>query len=421
MSQVMLLIVLLKFKKQNHSKSNIYFLILIAIIYVLLFEYGRLFEDFVFRGSVTSFFYIICDAIGLYFLYALTKENSTRFSKLIFITAAAFFLNALLSIFRLTYLIAPDFYQLPLTIQNSVFIFILTQTFFTLIFLGVSYFWVEESGAGSKILSIETEQYRKLLDAKELSLKQLLLSQKSTMLGAYAHLVAHEINQPLATLQINADFLKELLLPKTELVRERGLVDSMIVEILRASTIIRSIKGLLTQDENGPSFFSLDVLATEVAQTQRKKMLENNIELNMSLNTATFIFADKNELQLVLMNLFENAIFAIASSTKSKSSNLSKITSKAPHFQNQIKLVTCFEGKNVVIKLMDNGPGVNPEYRNNLFELHNTSKAGGTGMGLWLSSFIAKRHQGALTYDDSYLEGASFSLVFPCMHQQVDI
>jgi hypothetical protein len=140
-------------------------------------------------------------------------------------------------------------------------------------------------------------------------------------------------------------------------------------------------------------------------------MLSSGIELNTSLNTAALILGDKDELQLVLMNLLENSFFAMTNSLKNSSSET------YPH--NQITLMTYFEGENVVLKVVDSGPGVNQEYRNNLFELHNTSKAGGTGMGLWLSSFIANRHNGTLTYDDSYLEGASFSLIFPRVHQQV--
>jgi len=423
LSQVMQVLFLLNLTKEWDPKKKTYltyFSLFVLCVYALFFEYARNFPDFIFRGTLTSIAYLISDVLSLYLLWRLRQSKDPSWSKQLYFPAVAIFGNFLTSIFRVIFLLYPDVLGLNPDAQLSIGLFILMQVFSTLTFVGISYYWVEELGITNRKLMAESKEVKALMAVKERTLNQLLLSQKSTMLGAYAHLVAHEVNQPLATLQINADFLKELLSPKTDLVRERGLVDSMIVEILRAATIIRSIKGLLTQDKNGPSFFSLDALATDVAQTQRKKMLENNIELNMSLNTAKFIFADKNELQLVLMNLFENAIFAIASSAKGKSSNILKGASNALHFQSQIKLITCFEGKNVVIKLMDNGPGVNPEYRNNLFELHNTSKEGGTGMGLWLSSFIAKRHHGTLTYDDSYLEGASFSLIFPCVHQQVD-
>jgi len=410
-SQALLILILQKLNGKSHSRNLSYAAIFIAVTYIILFEYGRIFEGFVFRGVLTSAFYITSGFLELYILWRLKRETNVALSRQLYIPVIAIFCNLLISFFRVFYLLNTSGKDLPIEIAFSITIFTVAQVFFTLIFIGISYYWVEELGISNRKLIAESKEVKALMMVKERTLNQLLLSQKSTMLGAYAHLVAHEINQPLATLQINADFLKELLLPKTDLVRERGLVDSMIVEILRAASIIRSIKGLLTQDKYGPSFFSLDALATDVVQTQRKKMLSSGIELNTSLNTAALILGDKDELQLVLMNLLENSFFAMTNSLKNSSSET------YPH--NQITLMTYFEGENVVLKVVDSGPGVNQEYRNNLFELHNTSKAGGTGMGLWLSSFIANRHNGTLTYDDSYLEGASFSLIFPRVHQQV--
>ena len=415
-SQVLLILVLKGLNRKSQSRNWTYSAFFIAGAYILLFEYGRMFEDFVFRGILTSFFYITSGFIELYILWNLRLIKAGNWSRQLYFPAMAIGCNLLLSIFRVIYLLDISMLDIPNEIAISVTIFSLAQVFFTLIFIGISYYWVEELGISNRKLITESKELQVLMLAKERTLNQLLLSQKSTMLGAYAHLVAHEINQPLATLQIKADFLKELLSSKTDLIKERSLVDSMIGEIIRAASIIRSIKGLLTQDKKGPSFFSLDTLLMEVAEKERNRMLEQNIELNLSLNAADPIFADKNELQLVLMNLLENAIFAIASSEK----GVSKNAFKDSEAQGQISLASFFEGDNVVLKVIDNGPGVGQQFRSSLFELHNTSKEGGTGMGLWLSSYIAKRHHGALIYDDSYIKGASFSLVFPRILQQVD-
>ena len=415
-SQALLILVLKGLDRKSHSRNWTYSAFFIAGAYILLFEYGRIFEDFVFRGVLTSFFYIASGLMELYIFWNLRRINLGSWSRQLYFPALAIGCNLLLSFFRVIYLLDIGVLDNPSEIAISVTIFSLAQVFFTLIFIGISYYWVEELGISNRKLMAESKELQILMLAKERTLNQLLLSQKSTMLGAYAHLVAHEINQPLATLQIKADFLKELLSPKTDLIKERSLVESMIGEIIRAASIIRSIKGLLTQDKNGPSLFSLDALVTEVAEKERNRMLEQNIELNLSLNAADPIFADKNELQLVLMNLLENAIFAIASSEKI----VSKSPFKNPDVRGQISLVSFFEGENVVLKVIDNGPGVGQQFRSSLFELHNTSKEGGTGMGLWLSSYIAKRHNGMLIYDDLYMKGASFSLIFPRTLQLVD-
>lgn len=404
-SQALQILVFQKLDGKEHSKEATYFTFIITTAYILLFEYGRQFEDFVFRGTLTSAFYFISGILELYLLYRLRRSKEPLWSNQLYLPFVAIICNLLISILRSIYLLYPNMLGLPYDISISVGIFSISQVFFTLMFVGISYYWVEELGIINRKISIESKEFQALVMRKERVLNAVLLSQKSTMLGAYSHLVAHEVNQPLATLQMDADFLKELLSPRSDLVRENSLVDSIIVENLRAASIIRTIRGLLTHEKIGSTYFSVDKLAMEVATVIRKRMVDENIELNLSLNAPTFILANKNELQLIFFNLLENSISALIDA------------SNGIDFKGEITLETYFEGEHVVVKVIDNGPGVKQESREFLFELHNTSKANGTGMGLWLSSFIAKRHNGKLIYDDSFIKGASFSLVFQRIHK----
>lgn len=403
-SQALQILVFQKLDGNEYSKKAAYFVIIITTAYVLLFEYGRQFEDFVFRGALTSCFYFISGLFELYLIYRLKQSKEALWSNQLYLPVVAIIFNLLASIFRSIYLLYPNTLGLPYDISISVSIFSISQVFFTLMFVGISYYWVEELGIINRKISMESKEFQALLARKERVLNGILLSQKSVMLGAYSHLVAHEVNQPLATLQNDADFLKALLLPRVDLARENRLVDSIIVENLRAASIIRTIKGLLTQEKIGSTFFSVDKMVMETAAVIRKRIADEEINLNLILNAPTFIFANRNELQLVVFNLLENAISAL----KSTSTNI--------EFYGQITLETYFEGEQVVIKIVDNGPGIKREAREFLFELHNTSKADGTGMGLWLSSFIAKRHNGSLIYNDSFEKGASFSLAFERIH-----
>jgi len=404
-SQALQILVFQKLDGKEHSKNLAYFIFGITTAYIVFFEYGRQFEDFVFRGVLTSVFYFTSGFLELYLLYRLRRSKEALWSNQLYLPVVAILFNLLASVFRSIYLLYPNILGLPYDISISVGIFSISEVFFTLMFVGISYYWVEELGIINRKISIESKVFQALVMRKERVLNAVLLSQKSTMLGAYSHLVAHEVNQPLATLQMDADFLKELLSPRADLARENSLVDSIIVENLRAASIIRTIRGLLTQEKIGSTYFSVDKLVGEVATIIRKRMVDEKIELELILNAPTFILANKNELQLILFNLLENAISALTSAPRDI------------EFKGQITLETYFEGEHVVVKVTDNGPGVKQESREFLFELHNTSKANGTGMGLWLSSFIAKRHNGKLIYDDSFIKGASFSLVFQRIHK----
>ncbi|WP_071467380.1 ATP-binding protein [Polynucleobacter asymbioticus] len=60
------------------------------------------------------------------------------------------------------------------------------------------------------------------------------------------------------------------------------------------------------------------------------------------------------------------------------------------------------------------GAGIRPEQANKLFSLFASSKSSGTGIGLWLSHYIAERHQGSLTFQNLPNHGGvTFSLDIP--------
>jgi signal transduction histidine kinase len=405
-SAALLVLIFQRLDGKKHSNKLTYLVILIATGYTLLFEYGRVFESFVFRGVLTSTFYCLTSFLGLCLLYRLKRSNENIWSHQLYLPAAAIIGNILVSALRSTFLLYPHIFGMSLDISTSITFFILSQVFFTLMFVGVAFFWVEELGIINKRVSIETNEYRLLVKAKERALNQLLLSQKSTMLGAYSHLIAHEINQPLASLQINADFLKSLLSPRIELGRENALVDSIIAENIRVASIVRTIRSLLTQETVRSTFFSVDALVTEAATVISNRLNEKKIELKLILNVPALVLGNKDELQLVLFNLLENAISALVSTQSNR------------HTDGLIQLETYVEHDNIALRIADNGPGVRQEYLGSLFELHSSSKVGGSGMGLWLSSHIAKRHNGNLIYENSFDGGACFTLKFPAIYQR---
>jgi two-component system NtrC family sensor kinase len=62
----------------------------------------------------------------------------------------------------------------------------------------------------------------------------------------------------------------------------------------------------------------------------------------------------------------------------------------------------------------DNGLGIKPEQEDKLFSLFASSKPSGTGIGLWLSYYIAERHQGTLSFENLPNQGGvTFSMSIP--------
>jgi two-component system CheB/CheR fusion protein len=69
----------------------------------------------------------------------------------------------------------------------------------------------------------------------------------------------------------------------------------------------------------------------------------------------------------------------------------------------------------LIVDISDNGPGVPPERRAELFEFGKTTKVGGSGIGLPLSQLIVESHGGTLVYQDrnGSSRGATFRLTLP--------
>ena len=107
------------------------------------------------------------------------------------------------------------------------------------------------------------------------------------------------------------------------------------------------------------------------------------------------IRADMAQLEMVLLNLIKNAVESLG---------------KAP--QPTIQLEAESTGARVVIRVIDNGPGIEPEALEQIFIPFYTTKKTGSGIGLSLSRQIMQLHNGQLTAQSTPGEGSTFSLSF---------
>ncbi|MEI8403071.1 MAG: ATP-binding protein, partial [Alcaligenaceae bacterium] len=65
-----------------------------------------------------------------------------------------------------------------------------------------------------------------------------------------------------------------------------------------------------------------------------------------------------------------------------------------------------------------NGPGIKPAILSSMFELYNTTKENGLGVGLWLSKIIVEKHQGQIHACNHPNGGAIFEIALPLHHAE---
>jgi len=115
--------------------------------------------------------------------------------------------------------------------------------------------------------------------------------------------------------------------------------------------------------------------------------------LHSALNGRFEIVADRQQLHRVLANLGQNAVESGAT---------------------QVEISARREGSNIVIEVADNGPGLAPRAREQLFQAFvGSSRPGGTGLGLAIARELMRAHGGDIRLERSTGDGTCFRLTLP--------
>jgi signal transduction histidine kinase len=263
--------------------------------------------------------------------------------------------------------------------------------------LGLILFWI-----WNKKLKKDKAQIQALLNERDLMVGSLLKANKTAATGALSASIAHELNQPLGASNLNIQFLK-MKLEKGVLNPELGkeILDSLEQDNKRAATIVRSLRSIFTEGETNTQKFLLGDLIVKVLDIVKPELRSKNIQIQLRVDNGLLIQVNSSEIEQVILNLLNNAIQALSNSGT---------------LQRLIAVEATGDGKSVQLSVSDNGPGVSPEFKSQLFELLSTTKQTGMGLGLWLCKHIVTRYGGSIQYGDGVGGGARFVIQLPQAH-----
>lgn len=222
-----------------------------------------------------------------------------------------------------------------------------------------------------------------------------------TEMGQMASALAHEINQPLAAASNYLQAARRLHARHDKEGEERldealGLAAS---QIERASQIVRRLRTFIKKGE--PELQAEDVakLIEEGSAIALVGARERGVTVRLhAAAQLPPVLVDKIQIQQVIVNLMRNAVEAMEQS---------------PRRELTLEAALAADGRQVVVRVIDTGPGLAPEVAGRLFQAFVTTKQQGMGVGLSICRSIVEGHGGTLTAERNPEGGTVFSFTLP--------
>jgi len=244
-----------------------------------------------------------------------------------------------------------------------------------------------------------TEQQQTQARLQELQSELVHVSRLSAM-GEMASALAHELNQPLSAISNYMKGSRRLLVGSTDAnaPKIKAALDRAAEQAIRAGEIIRRLRTFVAREASEKRVESLSKMVEEAGALGLTGAREQGVFLRFSLDpSCDWVLADRVQIQQVLVNLFRNALEAMAPSTHRE-----LIASNTRAADDMIE-----------IAVSDTGSGFAGDALANLFQPFFTTKETGMGVGLSISRTIIENHGGRMWAETNKSGGATFRFTLP--------
>lgn len=277
----------------------------------------------------------------------------------------------------------------------------------------------------TELLKEKNIEVRKLINKLEQAQNQIVNQEKLNSLGLVSAGIAHELKNPLNISKNSVLILKDILSiddqntsydPSSIISEKVNRIPSIISMLLESNNRMETIiKNMLLQSRteytkpteiNLFSFINMNLRVVQKSlQTKASTSAKITIDIDEDINIKVF----PNELGRLLVNLYENSFFAL-------SEKLQKMNTLGQEFSPELRTSVKRFGKNkILFTVHDNGLGIPNNIKDKILEPFFTTKPTGigTGLGLYLSYEIIKKHHGEITINSEENVYTEIQIVLP--------
>ncbi|HEU5262117.1 MAG TPA: ATP-binding protein [Gemmatimonadales bacterium] len=244
---------------------------------------------------------------------------------------------------------------------------------------------------GSAVLVVEDQTERRRLQ------EQLIQSEKMSAIGQLIAGIAHDLNNPLASVVGFSDFLAEAGGIPPQLAEPIQVIRQ---EAERAATIVKNLLSFARSQEGERKLQPIRSILESTLVLLRNQLMSNKVEATLEVEAdLPDVEVNANQIKQVFVNLINNANQAIASDAPS----------------GRIWVTAKRQRDAIAVSITDSGPGMADEIARHVFEPFFTTKGEGegTGLGLSICQGIVREHGGRILLDTKPGGGATFTVELP--------
>lgn len=242
------------------------------------------------------------------------------------------------------------------------------------------------------------DEYNYMVDELVKSAELLAQSERESAWREMAKQIAHEIKNPLTPMKLNVQHMMRMIAENADNIEEQvqKVSETLIEQIDSLTSIANEFSDFAKMPKAKTRKINLVEKLTHVVN-----LFENSeglhIELKMGGHAELYTIGDPEQFQRVIINLVKNGIQSI------------------PEKQEKRIRITLEDGpeSTAIISVSDNGKGIPESIQDKLFQPNFTTKSGGMGMGLAISSNIIKSMDGNIWYSTRAGQGTTFFVKVP--------
>ncbi len=232
------------------------------------------------------------------------------------------------------------------------------------------------------------------LDSLESINTQLQVSERLAALGRITAGVAHEVKNPLNSMRLWLENLKESLPAERDSASQQA-VQVLDKEIDRLDAVVKRFLDFTRPMDIRLELTQLAELLRDVLEVARPQLQKSNIQLAQLLPIdVPEVYVDRALLKQAVLNLVLNA-------------------AEAMPIGGQLRLVLSRRGEMAEISVGDTGKGIAPENRQKIFQLFFTTRPGGSGIGLASTFRIVQLLNGSIDFTSEVGRGTTFRIELP--------